>query len=206
MPRDSFFDEAVKRRTTDAIRTIEEQTSAEVVVAVRPRASWYFPTTVVAASVAASLAFAVMWWSPVVYDVRTIPIDVALTFVVVAAVVHLADRAKRWLTPRRTRAEAMRRLAAQLFSELRIDATAERTGMLVCVSLFEREALLMVDQGIRREAFGTELDGIETELTQAVRRRDVAAFLAALLRLGPLLGKQLPRRDDDVNELSDTVA
>jgi putative membrane protein len=206
MARDSFFDDAAKARTTSAIRRIEEQTAAEVVVAVRPRAAWYLPTTVTAGAVAGVVAFLVMWFSPVVYDVRTIPLDVALTFLLVALVVHVSDICKRFLTPRSFKARATRALAQKVFAELGIDRTRDRTGMLVCVSWLERDVALVADEGIARSGVASEFLGIETALADAVRSRDVSAFVEALGRLGPVLGARLPRRDDDSNELSDTVA
>lgn len=206
MARESFFDDTVKQRTTEAIRRIEEQTAAEVVVALRPRASFYLPTSLAAGAVCALLAFAVMWWGPGVYDVRTIPLDAALIFLVTAAVVHLSDTLKRTFTPRRVRDRAVQALGRRLFDELGIERTRDRTGLLVCISLFERDATVVLDRGIDRAGLGQAFDSIEAGLKGAIHERNVNAFLDTLLALGPPLGAQLPRKEDDENELSDTVA
>lgn len=204
--RGSFFDDSTRQRTTQAIRGIEARTSAEVVVAVSPRASHYVETTLLVAASAALVAFVVMWWSPVVYDVRTIPLDVALTFVVVALCLQIADLPKRLLTPRRVQEARVRREAERAFARLGIEKTQDRTGMLVFVSLLEGEVRMLCDRGIRRDPNGEAFEGIEEELRAAVRARDVDGFLSSFARLGEPLEQQLPRQEGDVNELSDDVA
>jgi putative membrane protein len=204
--RGSFFDDDAKRRTTQAIRDIEAETSAEVVVAVRPRASHYVETTFAVAAAAALGAFLVMWFSPVVYDVRTIPLDVGFTFVVVAAFFHFTDFTKRLVTPRGVRGGRVDREAERAFAQLGIDKTQDHTGMLVFVSLLEADVRFRLDRNIDRERGRSDFDDVESQLRAAVEKRDIDAFIAALGLLAKPLGAQLPRKDGDVNELSDDVA
>lgn len=205
MPRGSFFDDAAKRRTTEAIREIELTTSAEVVVSVSPRASRYHLTTIGFAAACALIAFLVMWFSPVVYDVRTIPLDVALTFVVTFAFAYFSDVVRGRFTPKGLRHAKVHAAATKAFTDLGIAKTKERTGMLVFVSLLEREVELILDQGFDRDKLGSDFETAKASLAAAVQRRDIDAFEEALKCLARPLSTLLPRQEDDVNELADEV-
>jgi putative membrane protein len=206
MSERQFLEAAAKQRTALAIRGVEAQTAVEVVVAVRRRAARYVATSVVFGAACAAVALAVMLLSPQVYDVRTMPLDVALTLVLGAAVSTAAPGLRRALTPNRSLTASVARAAQAAFSTLGIAKTRGRTGLLVYVALFERAAVLVPDTGIPAGAVTGSLAAVERSLTRAVATLDVDAFLAALGELGPACGAALPRRADDENELCDDVA
>jgi len=201
-----FLEAAAKERTSAAIRRIEAQTAVEVVVAVRRRAARYLTTSIAFGAACAALAFAVMWFSPRVYDVRTMPLDAALTLVVGAAAATAMPGLRRLLTPKATLERRAQRAAQEAFSELGIAKTRGRTGLLVYVALFERTAVLVPDSGIPAALVTGSLASIGRALTGAVAALDIDAFLAALGELGPAAAGVLPRRTDDENELCDDVA
>jgi putative membrane protein len=204
--RGSFFDDEAKRRTTNAIREIEAVTAVEVVVTVRPRASHYLGATLAVAAFTALTAFLVMWFSPVVYDVATIPLDVGLTFLVTAAFAHYTNFVKRRLTPSGVREAAVSRGAERAFAELGIAKTRDRTGMLVFVSLLEGAVTLRPDEGIDLASCGARLSEAADRMKAAVAARDIDAFIVALESIAEPLAALLPRKADDTNELSDEVA
>ena len=206
MSERAFLDPAAKRRTTEAVRAIEARTSAEVVVAVRPAAERHIATSVVFGAAVAALALVVMLVSPQVYDVRTMPVDALLAFVLAGLLSHFVPALKRVLTPKTRRLAAARRGASAAFVELGIQKTKQRTGVLVFVSLFERTAVVVADEGVPTALLGEAYETRLAELTRSTAVLDVDAFLAALGEFGTLLAGVLPRRPDDVNELSDEVA
>jgi putative membrane protein len=206
MSERQFLEAAAKERTAVAIRGVEKQTAVEVVVAVRRRAGRYLATSIAFGAVCAALAFAVMWFSPRVYDVRTMPLDAALTLVLGVALAMALPGLRRLLTPKRTLERRAQRAAKAAFSELGIAKTRGRTGLLVYVALFERTAVLVPDSGIPALAATESLAAVGRALSHAVAALDMAAFLAALSELGPPCAAVLPRRADDENELCDDVA
>ena len=52
---------------------------------------------------------------------------------------------------------------------------------------------------------GAEWTQIVEEVRAATARLDMDAALGSLVRSGPVLGRVLPRADDDVNELPDEM-
>ena len=144
--------------------------------------------------------------SPQVYDVRTMPFDALLAFVLAALACHFVPALKRLFTPKTRRRRAAERGARAAFAELGIAKTKQRNGVLVFVALFERTAVVVADEGVPTALLGKPYETFVSELAGAVAALDFDAFLAALAGFGPLLAGVLPRRPDDVNELTDEVA
>ena len=197
---------SAKQRTADAIRAVEAQTAAEVVVAMRRRASHHVWTSVAFGALCALAGFAYMWFSPQLYDVMTMPLDAAIAWVLGGLVCALVAPLRRVLTPSGVRRRRAERAARAAFGALGIDKTRGRTGLLIYVALFERTCVLVPDSGVPAAALGGALGSVRDALDEAVRRVDFEAFLAAIARLGPACGGLLPRSADDVNELRDSVA
>jgi putative membrane protein len=202
----AFLEPEAKRRTTDAIRTIEEQTGAEVVVGVRRAAERHVATSLIFGGIVGAVVLVVMLVSPQAYDVRTIPLDTLLAFFLGALACHFVPVLKRGLTPKTRRARAAERAARRAFAELGIAKTKQRSGLLVFVVLFERTAVVIADDGVPIALLGEPYEALSSGLAKNVATLDFEAFLATLAGLGPLLAGVLPRRPDDENELCDQVA
>jgi len=201
-----FLEPAAKLRTADVVRAVERQTSVELVVAVRRRASHYVGVSVTFGALCALAGFLVMWFGETVYDVRTIPIDVALAFVLGTALVASVPALRRLIAPRGLRKRVAERAAKAAFTALGIEKTSGRTGIFVYVALFERTAVLVPDRGIPESLVVGPLASIRELLAVSVDRGDFEGFLTALGRLGPACGAALPRQANDENELCDDVA
>ncbi|HEX6275098.1 MAG TPA: hypothetical protein VFZ53_18795 [Polyangiaceae bacterium] len=206
MSERAFLEADAKRRATEAIRELEGQTSAELVVSVRLAAERHVATSLVFGAAVAALGLVVMLVSPQVYDVRTMPLEALVSFVLAALACHFLPPLRRVLTPKRRRVEAARRGALRAFTELGVEKTKQRSGVLVFVALFERTAVVVADEGVPAallgEAWSTHVAGLD----ERVAARDFEGFLTHLLGFGPVLAAVLPRRPDDANELADEVA
>jgi putative membrane protein len=201
MSEREFLEAAAKQRAKAAVREVEAQTAVEVVIAVRRRAARYVMTSVLFGAACACAGFLVMWFSPREYDVRTMPLDVLLAFLLGAGLVLAVPRLRRLLTPNGRLERNAEAAAKQAFGALGIEKTRGRTGVLVYVSLFERTAVLVPDSGVPEAA----LTGARAALKRAVARLDLADFFGALGQLGPACAAVLPRQPDDENELCDDV-
>ncbi|HEX6766891.1 MAG TPA: hypothetical protein VF103_15455, partial [Polyangiaceae bacterium] len=180
MSERAFLLPEAKRRTTEAIRSIEAQTAAEVVVTVRHSANHYVGSSATFGLAVAALALVVMFVSPQVYDVRTIPLDALLAFLLGAVLCHYAPPLKRVLTSRARRKRALDERARASFTELGIGKTKEHTGLLVVVALFERTALVVPDEGVPTALLGDRYETARADLAKSVESLDFEAFLRAL--------------------------
>jgi putative membrane protein len=202
--RDFFSDEA-KRASVVSVRTVEAQTSAEVVVAVRKRSGRY---GVLAYHFGLGLAaFVVLFLlvSPRVYSVGAIALEGLLALVLGVGVSASFDTLLRALSRSATLSANVNSAARAAFYDLGISRTSGRNGILVFVSLFERHCVVLTDIGLNPAALEPGWLAAVAGLERAVKRRDLAAFQQALTSLGPVLGRVHARSEDDVNELPDEV-
>ena len=93
--------------------------------------------------------------------------------------------------------------SAAAFVEEEVFDTRDRTGVLLFVGLFEHRFLVLADAGIRKRVE----DGVWSEIVRDTVRgfregRPRGALVEAVRRVGSLLeDHEVPRRDDDVDEL-----
>lgn len=113
-----------------------------------------------------------------------------------------------WLIPpgKASRDRAVWDRAKREFARLGIGGTTGATGVLIMISLYEHEAVVLADKAINEkvppDTWAREvkviIDGIK-----AGRPSD--GIVSAVSEVGALLSKHFPRRDDDRNELPDDV-
>ncbi|MBX3223468.1 MAG: hypothetical protein KF795_23345 [Labilithrix sp.] len=200
----AFFDDAAKAAVTAAIKRVESQTSAEVVVAVRRQAGVsYREADLGFGALVALVSLALLLFVDREFATTWIPVDVALSFAAGALLCRYTMSLRRLLTPASRRRDETRRAACSAFQELGIGRTSGRNGILVLVALFEHEVAVVSDVGVDPAAISASVAALEGSVRRVVP--DFDAFVAALESLGPALAPAMPRRDDDVNELPDEV-
>lgn len=205
MSERDFFSEEAKRETVASVRAVEAQTSAEIVVAVRKRSGRY---GVLAYHVGLGLAAVVTLYLLVVpaeYSVEMIAFEALLAFAIGSALAANFDTVLRLVSRPSTLETNVSTASRAAFYDLGISRTSGRSGILVYVSLFERRCTLVPDIGIVPGALEPGWASAKADLEKAVVHRDLPSFYRALTALGPVLGRVLPRSEDDVNELPDEV-
>lgn len=187
-----------------AIETVEAASSAEIVIAVRRRsARWLHAHVIVGAAVAfAALGF--LLWDEHVFSLASVWIDPLVAGLAAGAAVGILPWLQRALTPRRVRRRAVRRAAMVAFHERGVRRTRARTGVLVYVSLVERMAELVPDDGVLRAAPVDAWRDATRRIDAAVARGGHATA-EAIAALAGVLGPCLPCAPDDVNELPDEI-
>ena len=202
--RDFFSDEA-KRSTKASVESAEAKTCAEIVVAVRKSSGRY---GVLAYHFGLGLSAVVVTYlllAPEEYSAFAIALDGIIAFSLGALLVANLDTLRRAVSRRATLDENVNRGARAAFYDLGISRTGGRHGVLVYASLFERRCTVLVDIGVDPGRLGALWAAAQSELGDAVKRRDLAAFQRAVASLGAALCDAHPRTADDVNELPDEV-
>jgi putative membrane protein len=127
-------------------------------------------------------------------------------FVATALIVSI-PAVHRALTPRGLKRRRVQRRAAEQFVAKHLHLTRERTGVLIFVSLAERMAELIADEGIAEHVEPHVWDKAMAALTDGFKRGDVeAGFVAAVGQVGDVLAAKFPAHPgDNPNELPDAV-
>jgi putative membrane protein len=200
-----FFQDEARKAATEAVRAIETETAAEVVVVLERASAPYREATYFAGFIASLVVLILLLFSPWSFPLASFPVDVALGFGLGAVVGSRVDAVKRALSSAADRKRAVAHAARAAFVDRGITRTSGRTGVLVYVSMVERRVEVVADVGVPVEAMGEAFTSAVARLSDAIARPDLDGFLAALRGLGPVLKQALPRAADDVNELPDEV-
>ncbi len=195
-------------RVTAAIRDAESRTSGEIYcVVARTSDSYFFPAACIVLLsllvVSLGVAFALEhWWLTI-----RLPWFVAAQVLAAACallVVWLLPGLRIVLVPHRLRYKRAHDNALKQFLARNVHITAQRTGVLVFVSLAERYAEVVADSGINQKVPQETWNRIVGDLVDAAKQDRLAdGFVAAVEAVGTLLSRHFPVRSGDVNELDD---
>ena len=112
----------------------------------------------------------------------------------------------RRLVPRAVQLGAVHARAEQLFLELGVTETRERSGVLLLLSESERRVELLADRGIHQRVGSEVWQSLVETVTRAIREGHPAdGVCAAVDAIGEALAQHFPRGADDTNELPDAV-
>jgi putative membrane protein len=201
-----FLTPESKSALSDAVRAVESCCSAEVVIAVRARTGSYLHAGLIFGILTGLVALAALLYSPTVFEPVWFLLDPLLIGVLAGLAGSRSARLGRAFTPWRLRRERVETAARSTFVERRVHSTTGRTGILLYVSVLEREAAFVVDLGVEALAATGPWRQAIAEIEGAVRNKEDGLAIAARLRgLGALLSPVLIRDENDVDELPNEV-
>jgi putative membrane protein len=213
-----------------AVRQAEARTTGEIYCVVTPESSHYAEIPLAWAAGVALLAPALLllggvhvslpdFFSPWSADLVSEAIEMSVRraligtiilqgvlFVLTALIVDV-PAVRRALTPRRLKRHRVQSRAAEQFIAKNLHLTRERTGVLIYVSLGERMAELIADEGIADHVDAHVWDKAMASLTQGLKDgAPGAGFAAAVAQCGEVLAEKFPARPgDNPDELPDAV-
>jgi putative membrane protein len=186
-----------------AIRAAEARTCGQLVCVLAHASADYVHIPVLWAS---TLALLVPW--PLIYftqwSVQQIFLVQLVVFLVVALLLSWMPL-RLALVPRPVRRARAHRAALEQFVLRGISRTRNRTGVLIFVSLAERYARIIADDGIAGKVHNAEWQAAIDALTGHMRDGRIAyGFIAAVESCGDILAAHAPP-DGSANELPDRL-
>lgn len=202
MPRPRFNQSACDE-LADCVREIENQTDAEIVIAVRARSASYRHADYLCGAVLAFAGLLFLLFAPFEFQHYWVAIDVVLLFLLGAYISSRSNALRRFLTSEDYRAESVRQGAAAMFYEAGIANTDAEMGVLIYLSLLERRLELIADRGVLKAAPPLEWNERVYELHRAGRVPQLDTLREKIKELGALLAEHLPPTGENPNELPD---
>lgn len=193
-----------RQRIAAAIRAAESKTSGEIVCVLAEKSAG---ATALPVFIAAAAALALPW---LLVAMTAMPVFRILTlqivlFLAVAALLSL-PRLRAALVPRAARRAIAHRVALEQFAVRGVANTKDRTGILVFVSLAERYARIIADDGIAARVQQTEWQGAIDALVAHMRDGRIAdGFITAVDKCGDALARHFPRGTTNRDELKDRI-
>jgi putative membrane protein len=191
-------------RIRDAIAEAESSTSGEVFVVVAGESDDYrFVPLVWAALAALALPLPLIWLTPLSAGVI---FALQLAAFILLAVGLSLPRIKPAVIPRSLKQLRVRALAEQQFLAHGLHTTEARTGILIFVSLAERQAEIVADAGIAAKVEQGAWDGAMADLVAAAGADRLGDGLVAAVRFaGEVLARHFPPYPHDRDELANDV-
>ena len=194
-----------RARLSAAIRAAEARTSGEIVCVLARTSS--LGATALPVVIAAVLALAVPW---LLMALTALSVQLILSIQVLAFLAALAvaglPAVQAALMPRAARRALAHRAAMEQFAIRGVARTRQRTGILIFVSLAERYARIVADDGIAARVPRAQWQGAVDALVAHMREGKVAdGFIAAVGICGEVLATHFPSSGGGGDELPDRI-
>lgn len=211
------FTDSDLQRIKNAVKKAEDNISGEIVPVIVERSGHYTLANYRGCLVVASIAFLFMIVADryiitdaantLYYDPLFIFIIVVLGGLIGAALPNFIPALKRVLVSQRHFDHATRQRAENAFLEEEVFNTRQRTGIMIFISFFEHEVIVMADRGISKVVEQKQWDKIVSEMVVNIRGGKIVEGLeGAIHRCGEiLLEKGFTKTADDMNELGDDL-
>ncbi len=206
-----YVDSDGLRRLEGAVRDAEKQTSAEIVPMIVRESSHtgHVRWVLFLASLALFVGLIPFFYTHELaqqWPLGLIEIFAFCAAYLLAVLLERAERVRRFCVPRSDRVSAANLRAQLEFYESGVTSTQGRTGILIFVSLLERQAVVLADQAIAKRFSAETWDQLVHLLIGQTRQGDfVGGMSAAIHRCGELLSKDFPRSETDRNELQNRL-
>jgi putative membrane protein len=193
-----------RERISRAIHVAEAETSGEIVCVFAKRSFDAAPLPFIFAAV---VALALPW---LLVATTAMPVLRILSFQIIAFVAAAAlvwpPRMRRLLVPPALRRAIAGRVAAEQFVSRGVAETKDRSGILIFVSLAERYARIIADEGIAARVPQSEWQGAVDALVAHMRGGRIAdGYVTAIADCGRVLANHFPRHEPKANELRDRI-
>jgi putative membrane protein len=193
-----------RERVSIAILAAEARTSGEIVCVLAQTSS---DATALPILVAAVAALALPWLL-VAFTAMTVHRILSLQIVVFLAllVILCLPRVRVALMPRKARRAVAHRVAMEQFAIRGIARKKDRSGILIFVSLAERYARIIADDGIAARVPQAEWQAAVDTLVAHTRDDRIAdGFITAIEVCGNKLARYFPRTETSRDELPDRI-
>jgi putative membrane protein len=194
-----------RARLSDAIRASEARTRGEIVCVLARTSA--VEATALPVLIAAAVALAVPWLL-MAFTAMSLHLMLSIQMLAFLGLLLLSclPLVRVALIPRAARRALAHRLAMEQFVSRGIARTKERTGVLIFVSMAERYARIIADEGIAGRVPQSHWQGAIDKLTGDMREGRVAdGFVAAIETCGDLLARHFPATGAEPSELPDRI-
>jgi putative membrane protein len=193
-----------RERISNTIRSAEAKTSGEIVCVLAETStnSTAMPTILAAATALALPWLLVIFTQMTVYRILSLQI---VAFIAVFSVLCL-PHVRIALMPRRVRRTVAHHAAMEQFAIRGLARKKDRSSILIFVSLAERYARIIADEGIAARVPQSQWQAAIDALVEHMRDGRIAeGFVTAIELCGNELAKQFPRSEPNRNELPDRI-
>ncbi|HOX81647.1 MAG TPA: hypothetical protein PLJ60_00700 [Chryseolinea sp.] len=211
------FSDSDLLRIKAAVKDAENTISGEIVPVIVERSGQYSIANYKSGILAAAITFFIMVLvdryilsdveNTLLYDPVFIFFIATVGGMIGALLPNLLPTFKRALLSREHLDSATRKRAECSFLEEEVFNTKQRTGIMIFISFFEKEVMVIADKGISKVVDQKIWDKMVADLLSMIREgKMVEGLEASIKKCGEiLLENGFVKADDDINELTDDL-
>ncbi len=210
-----FLSEKDKERIIESVKEVEKTTSGEIVPMI-VSTSYHYPladvlgalslSAIVAVLVTLYVSYAKSWEGFSIYDLWTFPGVFSVSFLVFFFVVKFVLPVKRLFISKEEMKEEVEEAALTSFYKKGLGNTRDKTGVLIYISVFERMAYVLADEGINAKVNPEVWNDVVNLVIRGIKeRRPADGIIEAVKLCGELLRDNFPIKPDDTDELENLI-
>jgi len=210
-----FLTDAEKQAVEACVKEVEKRTSGEIVPMV-VSSSYHYPMSNVIGglifalliSVGVTLAYGIQksWGGVTAMDLWLFPAVFAVSFLLFHELVKRIPGLKRIFITKAEITEEVEEAALTSFYRNGLNNTRDRTGILIFISVFERKALVVADEGINAKVdTGVWQEVVDLVVNSIKGRHQAEGICRAIRRCDELIREHFPIKADDTNELDNLI-
>ena len=210
-----FLTEQDKHAVQTCVAEVEKNTSGEIVPMV-VSSSYHYPMSNMIGGLIISLLIAIgvtlaysirkSWGGVTAMDIWLFPAVFAVAFLLFYELVKRIPGLKRIFITKAEIAEEVEEAALSAFYRNGLDNTRDRTGILIFISVFERQAYVLADEGINAKVDKAVWQGVINLVVNGIKQHKQAEGICkAVRRCGELIREHFSIKADDTNELGNLI-
>ncbi len=210
-----FLSEPEKQAIEACVKEVEKHTSGEIVPMV-VSSSYHYPMSdmigalvfalLISVGVTLAYSFQKAWGGVTAMDLWLFPAVFAVSFLLFHELVKRIPGLKRIFITKTEIAEEVEEAALTSFYRNGLSETRDRTGILIFISVFERKALVLADEGINAKVdTGVWQEVVDLVVDSIKARQQAEGICRAVRRCGELIRENFPVKSDDTDELGNLI-
>jgi putative membrane protein len=208
---DKFINNDQEKEIIEAVKKGESITSGEIVPMI-VNDSYDYRYAQVRGAIVFTILFSVIIVALIALEVINnlslsfFLIGQAGIFLIFYGLLRLFPSFKRFFIYRWELEEEVAEAAFTNFYQQELNKTRDRTGILIYISLYERNVLVMADSGINEKLEQKEWDGVIATIIKGIKEgKGPEAICIAVDRCAELLADHFPIKKDDTDELKNLI-
>lgn len=198
----TFFEPDYQTQLDETIQGLESKSSVEFVVVIYPESSNYRDIELWGGIFLAFASLVCQFMVPAVIHIYAILFGTLLAFSLGIGLIKWIKPLKRFLINNKRMRRKAEIMARAIYQKAGIHRTSHHTGVLLFLSTFEHQAVLLWDIGVDVELTIDELDGLELQFNGIFKSANPSeALLTKIADCTPIFEKHLPVQPNDINEL-----
>lgn len=198
----TFFTPEYQEELDAAIQALESKSSVELVTVIYPECDNYRDIELWGGIFLAFLALIVKFMIPTIIHIYAILFGTLLFFSLGIGIIKWFPKLKHTLIHKKRMRRQAEIMARAIFQKAHIHRTSQHTGVLLFISTFERQAVLLWDIGVDIELTIDELDKLQFQFNEVFNAPEPPQALLAKIRASiPIFEEHLPVQPNDINEL-----